>query len=100
MTKLSQEAHDKLCKELQNQGLFIEVGWRTLAWMLIPEDANANQLRDMRFAFFSGAQHLFAGIIGGLDDDKDPTEEDIKHMELIHNELAIFAKELLKGKKP
>jgi len=52
------------------------------------------QLRQLRTAYFAGAQHLFASINTMLDDGDEPTAADMKRMDLINHELNAFVDEL------
>jgi len=42
----------------------------------------------------AGAQHLFSSIMTILDPGDEPTEADMKRMELIAKEMAAFYEEL------
>ena len=48
----------------------------------------------MRYAFMAGSQHLFASIMSILDPGDEPTEKDLKRMDLIAAELEVFRKEM------
>ncbi|HEY1900754.1 MAG TPA: hypothetical protein VGG49_13280 [Steroidobacteraceae bacterium] len=48
----------------------------------------------MRKAYMLGAQHLYASMIGIMDADREPTVQDLRRMELIHNELEAFRRTL------
>lgn len=85
---------DELAKEFANRGQLIEAGWVALRTMWVPEDASEQQVRDMRWAFMAGAQHLFGSIMSTLDEDKEPTEADLKRMDLIDAELKRFSDEV------
>lgn len=85
---------ERLTRELADQGKLIEAGWVSLRLAAIPPNAPAIQLQEMRLAFMAGAQHLFASMIGMLDEDREPTEDDMKRMDLIHQELEAFRGEL------
>ena len=85
---------DELTKRLVDDGKLIEAGWQALRAMAISRDASEAQLSDLRIAFFSGAQHVFGSMMSMLDEDKEPTEADIKRMELIHQELEEFRRQL------
>ncbi len=41
-------------------------------------------------AFFGGAQHLFASIMGILEPGAEPTDNDMHRLTLINNELEEF----------
>jgi hypothetical protein len=48
----------------------------------------------MQKAFYAGAQHLWGSLMSGLDDDREPTEQDERRMALIDAELEAFAERL------
>ena len=54
------------------------------------QDAPEVQVREMRKAFFAGAQHLFASIATFLEEGTEPTDNDVRRMEMIHVELEAF----------
>jgi len=54
----------------------------------------------MRKAFFMGAQHLYASIMGILEPGAEPTDKDLDRMGLIHNELEAFRMEVTNIHKP
>jgi hypothetical protein len=77
-----------------DQGKLIEAGWIGMRLACVPDDAPAIQLEEMRMAFFAGAQHLFGSLTGGgLDPDAEPTDADIRRMDLIDAELRAFIKD-------
>lgn len=86
-------AHE-LTKKLADQGRLIEMGWVTLRALAVSPDASQLQLDEMRMAYMAGAQHTFSSIISILDPGEEPTEGDMKRMELISNELDNFRKEM------
>ena len=61
-----------------------------MRFMVIPPDADAVQISDMRKSFFAGAQHLWASIQGGLDPGSEPTDADLRRMSNIDEELRGF----------
>ena len=81
---------DEVTKRLVDDGKLIEAGWQSLRVMAISPNAPEVQLREMRMAFFAGAQHVFGSMMSMLDEDKEPTEADIKRMDSIHAELEEF----------
>jgi hypothetical protein len=84
----------ELHRRLSDTGLLIEAGWISLRIAAIPKDASQVQLDEMRKAFFAGAQHLFATIMTVLEPGEEPTEKDLRRMDLIDRELRKFAFEL------
>lgn len=81
---------DEVTKRFTDEGKIIEAGWASLKIMVIPADASETQLHEMRMAFFAGAQHLFGSIMSILDPGEESTENDLKRMELISDELQRF----------
>jgi hypothetical protein len=80
-------------RRLLDQGMIVEAGWMGFSMRVVPKDASTLQRREMRLAFFAGAQHLFASIMTGLDEDKEPTDADLRRMDLINKELGDFAEQ-------
>lgn len=87
---------DAIAKKLVDRGCLIEAGWQSLRTLSLPADVPALQLEEMRNAFFAGAQHVFGTMINMLDPDKEPTENDLCRMSMIHSELTQFIAEFKK----
>lgn len=87
-------AVEKATKAMLDQGKIVAAGWAGFELLCVPASAPDTQRAEMRKAFFSGAQHLFASIMTGLEEDKEPTDTDLRRMDLIHAELEAFAEEL------
>ncbi|HEU4344065.1 MAG TPA: hypothetical protein VFU31_21125 [Candidatus Binatia bacterium] len=85
---------DELAKKLADDGKLIEAGFAALRLTVIPADASAIQVREMRMAFMAGAQHLFSSIISVLDPGSEPTDADLRRMNLINAELEAFVQEM------
>jgi hypothetical protein len=84
----------RLERELVDQGKLIEAGWVLLRRAAIHPDAPAEQLTEMRMAFFAGAQHLFAALMDILEPGEEPTEADLKRMNMINDELGAFLEKM------
>lgn len=98
---MNREVLEALAKKFADEGRLIEAGYIGMRMTLIPPTATEGQVRDMRLAYMAGAQHLFAALMVILDEDAEPTDTDMRRMELINKELAAFADELrLMVKKP
>lgn len=80
---------EKITAEWANKGKVIEGGWQAFVATSL-KDARPDQLREMRKAYYLGAQHLYASIMTVMDSDREPTEKDLRRMALIHAELDIF----------
>jgi hypothetical protein len=81
----------ELSRKLTDEGKLIEAGWISLRIAAMPPNAPDIQLSEMRTAFFAGAQHLFGSIMSIMDEDREPTEDDLGRMDLIDAELHQFA---------
>ena len=87
---------ERLSRELIDQGKLIEAGFVSYRLLVMSPDAGKTQLEETRLAFFAGAQHLFGSIMTILDEDREPTDEDLRRMDLIDKELKIFIAEFEK----
>lgn len=90
----NRKQHDDLAKTLISKGRLIEAGFEALRIAVIPNDAPAVQVAEMRTAFMAGAQHLFASIMSALDPDAEPSADDMQMMAKIDAELQHFAEQL------
>lgn len=79
-----------LTRGLVDRGKLIEAGWISLRYSVMDPDAPQIQVDEMRMAFFAGAQHLFASIMIIMDAEAEPTQQDLKRMNLISAELDEF----------
>jgi hypothetical protein len=92
---MADRAHlERLHRELADSGKLIEAGFVSLRIACDLVDAPADQIRKMRMAFFAGAQHLFASMMIAIDSGSDPTDADMRRMDLIDRELETFIREL------
>lgn len=87
-------AHDQAAKEFVDQGKLIEAGWAGLKATWLAPDAPAHQAKALRYAFMAGAQHVFASIMSVLEAGEEPTDADLRRMDLIATELATFYEEV------
>jgi hypothetical protein len=87
---------EQLTKQLANDGKLIESGYVAMRLHCMDRDAPPDQVREMRMAFMAGAQHLFSSLMVTLDPEHEPTEADMRRMDLIDKELRAFIPELNK----
>jgi len=85
---------ERLTRQLADEGKLIEAGWVAMRLHVIPLDAPAGQIDEMRLAYMAGAQHLYSSMMSMFDPGIEETPADLRRMELIHNELQAFAAEL------
>jgi hypothetical protein len=88
--------HDAVVAKWAAEGKIIEGGYWGMVKVMKLENAPAHQMRDMRLAYWLGAQHLFASIMS--DSVLDPaspeaTEADMNRFNLIAAELQKFAED-------
>ena len=79
----------KFSRKMADHGAIIEAGWRALRDLTLT-GAPDIQVREMRKAFFAGAQHLYSSIMTILDPGSEPTEDDLRRLEIIHVELEAW----------
>lgn len=97
-TEEERKLHDELAKKFVEQGKLIEAGWQIMNSLILPKAAGEVQRREMRKAFFMGAQHLYASLIAIMDKDREITEADITKMTAVHEELEKFRWEVTGGR--
>lgn len=85
----------EVTKRLMDEGRIIEAGWVGLK-LILERDGELPpvQASEMRFAFMSGAYHLFSSVMSALDPDAEPTDADMRKMDRINAELERFKKEI------
>lgn len=84
---------DKLLLELSKRGQVVEGGW--MAYVILSlSGCSELQKSEMRKAYFFGAQHVFASIMRLLEPGTEPTDNDLKVVGDIHDELAKFVEEI------
>lgn len=90
---MNREVIDTFTKKAVDEGKLIEAGWLSLKLMTL-QNASEVQIREMRKAFFAGAQHLWSSIFSFLEEGTEETPSDMKRMSQVSDELAQFVKEL------
>jgi hypothetical protein len=91
---------NRLTAELTDQGKLIEAGWVSMRIACDLETAPPDQLHQMRMAFFAGAQHLLGAMCSFLEEGTEPTDKDMKRMDMIHKELNTFIAEFARDHIP
>lgn len=64
--------------------------WTSFRVAVIPPEAGSAQVRDLRRAFYAGAQGLLSTIMKVMDDGEEPTEADLLQMTAVADELDAF----------
>jgi hypothetical protein len=71
--------------------------WNEFSSRIIPADAPAIQRKEMRRAFYAGAQAILFRVIAAFAPETEPTVEDLQIMEDVDRELQDFAKAVKAG---
>lgn len=72
--------------------------WNQFQERVLPSNCSEIQLRETKRAFYAGAECLLSTIMSNLTSDAEPTEEDFKMMNDLHQEFLDFVKLIQEGK--
>jgi hypothetical protein len=72
--------------------------WDQFARAVMPKDAPAEQRREMRRAFYAGAQGILFKVIATFAPETEPTDSDLAIMEDLERELSDFADAVKAGR--
>lgn len=92
--KPSKQEMDELTRKLVDAGKLIEAGWYSYTITVMPEDASKIQVDETRNAFFAGAQHLYASVMGMMEEGAEPTMNDLRRMASVDTELNQFVDQM------
>jgi hypothetical protein len=81
-------------RALDAQGRVIEGGWLALKALWLDPASPPDQVKDLRWAYMAGAEHLFTSIMVIMDDYIEPTEADLQRVDRIASELEAFRQEM------
>lgn len=76
----------------------LAAAWTGFEQTVFSPEIGPVQRREMRRAFYCGAQELFATILRMLEPGEDATEADLTKMDDLNNELERFAEDLKEGR--
>lgn len=72
--------------------------WDQFARAVLPKDAPPDQRREMRRAFYAGAQGILFKVIAAFAPETEPTEADLQVMTDLERELSDFAEMVKAGR--
>jgi len=72
--------------------------WDQFARAVLPPQISTLQRREMRRAFYAGAESILFRVIQSFAPESEPTDEDLKIMENIDRELKEFARDVKAGR--
>lgn len=88
--ELLDDAATFIGKTLADDGKLIEAGFVVFASSVISRadfpEAEV-KITELRLAFMAGAEHLFSSIMFMMDAGDEPTEADLRRMDLIQQEI-------------
>lgn len=71
--------------------------WEEFGRKVLPPDVSLIQKREMKRAFYAGAQTILFRVIAAFAPESEPTDADVAIMESVHQELQEFAKAVVRG---
>jgi hypothetical protein len=74
--------------------LLMKECWNDFAQKCVPRNASGEQRRQLRKAFYAGAHQILFRVVDGLAPENEPTDEDLKMMNDVYNELRAEFGEL------
>jgi hypothetical protein len=86
---------EELTRIVADKGRLMGVGYMTFAAMFVDENTPAKTRRRMEVAFLMGAQHVWASIMNMLDEGAEPTDADLRRMDMLGREMDIVTEHLL-----
>jgi len=72
--------------------------WTFFETALGIKDTSSIQRQEMRRAFYAGATSLLDAMMTGLDEDREPTKDDLNYMDTIQAEIVQFGKDVKAGR--
>jgi len=71
--------------------------WNQFSRSVLPLATSPLQRREMRRAFYAGAQAILFRVIAALGTESEPTAEDLRIMQDVSDELEEFARQVKAG---
>ena len=72
--------------------------WDQFARGVLPAGCPPVQRQEMRRAFYAGAQAILFKVIHSFAPETEPTDDDLKIMQGVHEELQEFGKAVSEGR--
>jgi hypothetical protein len=82
---------DRMSRELIEAGQPIAAGFAAARLSgIIPDSTPPEELDRLRVVFMNGAQHAWSMLFAALDEEREPTDGDMRRMEIINSELDAW----------
>jgi hypothetical protein len=75
----------------------VEQAWGDYRLLVVPKTAGPAQIKELRRAFYAGAESLMVQILNGLSPGADCTPSDEDYLTALQAELLAFARDVKKG---
>jgi hypothetical protein len=72
--------------------------WNEFSRKVFNDSHGAAQRREMRRAFYAGAESILFRVIQEFAPESEPTDADLQMMTDLHQELQDFAKAVIQGR--
>jgi hypothetical protein len=66
----------------------LKQGWESYLAHCVPSDAEPARIADIDLAFHAGASYVFSAMLEMLDNDREPTRDDLRKMRDLHLEVV------------
>jgi hypothetical protein len=80
--------------KLMDEGMIVRAGFVGFMAAVFPDGCPDHQRQELENAFMAGSLHLWMSIMATLDPGAEPTDRDLRRMDLIQKELDDFGKVL------
>lgn len=77
--------------------LLVAEQWDQFSRAIMPKDAPSDQRREMRRAFYAGAQAVLFGVIVAMAPEEEVTDSDMAALQGVQDELKDFFDGVTKG---
>jgi len=78
----------EVTKHLTDSGKLVEAGFAAYVHLTgADKTMSTAALAELQMAFMAGADHLFSSIMSIMDPGEEPTDADLRRMDMIHAEL-------------
>lgn len=72
--------------------------WGDYRLLVVPKTAGPAQIKELKRAFYAGAESLLVQILNGLSPGPDDQPSDGHYISALHAELLAFARECKEGR--
>lgn len=95
--QFAKTVHDQIAGNMMDSKTPVEDAWNLLRALVLNPDTTVGQMQDLKFCFFSGAQHLYATVLSALSPGQENTDQDLRRMQHLHDELDSWQRTVTKA---